>query len=597
MNDAVQEIKDRLAVTDVVGQYVKLNKAGKYYKGLCPFHKEKTPSFMVSPDRGFYHCFGCNKGGDIFTFIEEVEGVDFRGALKLLADKAGVTLSAEPPGSRDRKEKILAALDDAETFFVSALLKEDGAREYLRKRGVTEDTVARWRVGYAPDAWRDALEYLIQNGHDESIIESAGLIKYPEQGGRGQGTEGSSENSATTKNLQSTTSGAKRPYDRFRGRIMFPLRDVSGRTVGFSGRAFPDRENDAKYLNSPETPVFDKSRILYGLDMAKEAIRKYGFAILVEGQFDLLLAQQTAYANSVALSGTAFTEAHANLLRRYSENLVLAFDGDRAGITAAGRAAMIALKAGLNVKIAMFPPGKDPADVISEDADVWKLTIKEASHVIDFYIAYLKTLGYDERRYKLEVSRVVLPYVAAVTNAIDRAHFVSRVAEELHVPESAVQEELSKLAPTRTRQGVTPPPRSSVATPLSHEPFLSRGDTLERLLVGVLQSLKDAGHDTLAGTTEKRLEALLGRPRIDEIYASPEESRISVIEGDLFLESREKDSTLEPVIDELLEALEKELTRIKYRETLARLKEAEKNQDTERIDALLKEVSVLAAKL
>lgn len=578
--DTVTQIKDRLSIVDVLSPYIKLNKAGKYYKGLCPFHSEKTPSFMVNPDRGFFHCFGCSKGGDMFTFIEEVEGVDFRGALKVLAEKAGVEISHEQSGNRDRKEKIYSILRDAEEFFVSKFSAHKDAHTYVVGRGITEGTITSWSIGYAPSAWRDALEYLVEKGHDESLIEAAGIVKRPDTSG-----EGTAE---------------KKMYDRFRGRIMFPIRDVTGRTIGFSGRLFPETEQEqAKYLNSPETDVFDKSRVLYGLDKAKESIRKYDFAILVEGQFDLLMAQQTAYTNTTALSGTAFTEAHANLIKRYTENLVLAFDGDRAGVAASGRAAAIALSAGLNVKIASLPPGEDPADIIQKNQQIWKDSVKGAVHVVDFYISYLKNLGYDERRFKLEVTRVVIPYVTRITNAIDQAHFISRIADELHVPESAVTEEVKRYS--HSNKGYISEKKSSKSNdtiPTTHyEPFLSRGETVERLLVGVMQSLDEENYPELRHSIHQKLQSLLGDDRIQTIMNSPEEQRVSIIEGDLFLADHEKEGNLKLVIDELLDDLEKELVRVQYRDTVIKLKNAEKEGDETLTESLLQEVSLLAGKL
>ena len=526
--DAVEQIKDRLSIVDVIVPYVKLTKAGKYYKGLSPFNKEKTPSFFVTPDRGLYHCFSSGKGGDMFTFIQEMEGVDFRGALNILAEKAGVEITPEPKGAKDRREKIFSILSDAETFFVQTLQKNTEAQEYLKKRGLTEAVRDHWHVGYAPQEWHAILEYLKEKGHDEVLIEAAGLAKRSDK----ENEEGSQH----TKKL----------YDRFRSRIMFPIADISGKVVGFSGRLFPEGDGkQAKYLNSPETSVFDKSRILYGLNNARDGIRKYDFAVLVEGQVDLLMVHQASYTNAVALSGTAFTTEHAKLIKRYTENLVLAFDGDRAGVAASGRAAAIALDAGLNVKIAPLTPGEDPADIIQKDVSLWKQAIKDAVHVVDFYLAYLKNLDYDERRFKLEVSRVVLPYVRRITNAIDQSHFVSRVADELGVPEAAVQSELQKLSTE------TPHTRTSHKAEQTHtehaEPFLSRGDSLERLLVGLLQALDDSKHKTLYEKVSENLIRILGEERLKTLLASPDEARISVIEGDLFLEEHEKEGNEEEV--------------------------------------------------
>lgn len=579
MSDAVEQIKERLSIVDVVSPYVKLTRAGKHYKGLSPFTKEKTPSFFVSPERGLYHCFSSGKGGDMFTFVQEMEGVDFRGALSLLAEKAGVVVVSEPSGARDRREKLYAALADATSFFEKNLEAESAVREYLSNRGLSGDTLKAWRIGYALPEWRSLYDQLLLSGHAEGTLLEAGLAKRPDQEGE----------------------SSKKPYDRFRGRIMFPIGDVSGRTVGFSGRIFAetDASSSAKYINSPETPVFDKSRILYGLDRAKEGIRKYGFAILVEGQIDLLMVHQAKYTNAVALSGTGFTEGHAALIRRYTENLVIAFDGDRAGVAAAGRAAKLALKAGLNVKLATMPPGEDPADVVRRDPSVWKEAVKSATHVVDFYLSYLATSGFDERRFRLEVSRVVLPYIADIKNAIDQAHFIARVAEVLEVPARAVEIELEKLlqenrASTPSTTRTTDSSRTSPSVVSAFEPFMSREDTLERLLFGLMEAFEGGERAELSKYLAQELTLLVGEDRVRELASSSEGKRVALIEGDLFLEAHAAVKDLRALIDELLIDFKKELHRRNYRDALRALSHAEKEGDEERITACFAKVNELA---
>lgn len=576
MSDTVEQIKERLSILDVVGPYVKLTRAGKHYKGLSPFTKEKTPSFFVSVERGLYHCFSSGKGGDMFTFVQEMEGVDFRGALALLAEKAGVAITQEPAGARDHREKLYAVLQDAALEFENNVRTAPDVVTYLHSRGLSDDTIASWQVGYALAEWRSLAEALLLRGHSEAVLVEAGLVKHPDQEGEAK----------------------KKPYDRFRGRIMFPIRDVSGRTVGFSGRTFADVDpsSNAKYINSPETPVFDKSRILYGLDRAKEGIRKYGFAILVEGQVDLLMAHQAKYVNTVALSGTGFTEGHAALLKRYTENLVIAFDGDRAGVSAAGRAAQIALRASLNVKLATMPPGEDPADVLKRDLGVWKDAVREASHVVDFYLDYLGASGFDDRRFKLEVSRVVLPYVADIRNAIDQAHFVSRVADVLGVPARAVEIELEKI-----RRHDTPSPREArtahgaLENPAApFEPFMSREDTLERLLFGLMEALKGGDDAPLSLYLERELTSLLGAARLQELAASSDGRRVALLEGDLFLEAHGAVRDRQTLLDELLVDFKKELHRRRYRDALRVLSQAEKEGNEERIAEAFAQVNELA---
>ena len=552
-------VKEKLNMVDVVSPYVKLTRAGKYWKGTCPFHKEKTPSFMVSPERGFYHCFGCGKGGDIFTFIEEIEGLDFKGALTLLAEKAGVRLTHEH-ASVDTKarERVYSALEAARVFFVSTLDKNPRATAYLTERGITPESRALWSLGYAPEGWHVLLEALRDQGFTDLEIEHAGLAKRPDA------EEGKD---------------VSRLYDRFRGRIMFPRRARERRTIAFPGRIFPNADDVAKYLNSPETSVFTKSKVLYGLDLARSAIRKYNFVILVEGQVDLIMAHQSGYQNAVATSGTAFTEEHAALLMRTTPNIVIAYDGDRAGVAATGRAALIALKAGMNVKVAAMPPGEDPADVIRRDVGIWKAAVKRATHIVDFYLEYLANSGYNSRDLKLEVSRTVLPYVAMIGNAIDRAHFVSRVAAALGVPESAVSAEVTKVGHIPTKAAL------AGLAPSAIQSFMSRGETIERLLAGVAKALDETGDTTHASAIRTALGQI------------PEVDRAALIEADLYLERCGTPEEVDAAIIGLLEELKKEAAHDQYRAAVLKLKSAEEAKDTALSEAMMRELAVLAQNL
>lgn len=575
MSDTVEQIKDKLSIVDVVQPYVKLTKAGKYWKGLSPFTKEKTPSFFVSPDRGLYHCFSSGKGGDMFTFVEEMEGVDFKGALKILADKAGVVIEYDGGRSKSMREKLFSILEDAQKFYSKKLEKNKEVLKYLKERGLKEETINEWTLGYAPNDWRSLLEHLVEIGHSESLIESAGLIKKPDSGGE---------------------DSSKKMYDRFRGRVMFPISDTSGRIVGFSGRIFEDdpKYPQAKYVNSPETEIFHKSNVLYGLDKARNAIRKYDFAILVEGQVDLLMSHQAGYRNTVALSGTAFTEEHAKLIARYTKNLVIAFDSDSAGVSASGRAASIALKGGMNTKITALTPGEDPADIIKKDPDLWRKAIKESKHVVDFYLTYIKDAGYDARRFKLEASRVVLPYVAMIQNAIDKEHFVSKVANVLGVSEDAVRTELAKTDNGGSRS--FSPQKTNNQQELNGEPFLSRGDTIERLLIGILKVYEDA-EDNETEAVRGGLRDLLGDERLKEIQEDSNMLRAAMIEADMYLEPFSDEEARNVAVRELLEDFKKEIARNKYREATRKLKAFEAEGDEKEVQKMIEEVSKLAKEL
>lgn len=412
--DTVQQIKDRLSITDVVSQYTKLERAGQNMRARCPFHSEKSPSFFVSPDRGSYHCFGCGVGGDIFSFVQAIEGTDFKGALKLLADKAGVKIEYTKGGhdDSDERDRLFALLEAATIHFVSALTPE--ARQYLHERGIKDETIKAFRLGWAGNAWSEASDVLRTKKFSEKELIDSGLSK---------------------KNDRGTLT------DKFRNRIMFPIGDSTGRIVGFSGRIFgPDASPEApKYLNSPETPLFHKSRILYGFDKAKVEMRRLGCAILVEGQVDLVASHQAGWINTVAVSGTAFTPEHAVLVRRMTDNLVIALDADEAGVKAAAKAARAALQGGLNVKVAQLPTGLDPADLILKSgADAWKESIKNAKDIVTFLLDVLAERLPARDAFRRAVESGVLPFVADVQSPIAREQYLHEIAGRLGVSESAV---------------------------------------------------------------------------------------------------------------------------------------------------------------
>jgi DNA primase len=421
MADTVQQIKDRLSIIDVVGSYVKLERAGQNMRARCPFHNEKTPSFMVSPDRGSYHCFGCGVGGDIFSFVEAIEGLDFKGALKVLADKAGVTIEygGGSKNDDDTKDRLYALMDAAALFYASRLT--DDVKKYLHDRGLTDETITAFRIGWAGSAWEEAVTHLKAKRFSEKELVDAGLAKKNERGGL---------------------------TDKFRNRIMFPIADSAGRVVAFSGRIFgADASPEApKYLNSPETVLFHKSRILYGFDKAKLHMRKLNCAILVEGQVDLVMSHQAGWGNTLAVSGTAFTVEHAALIKRMTENLVIALDADEAGIKAAGRAARAALQMGLNVKVARLPDGLDPADLIlKQGADAWKAAIRDAKDIVTFLLDVLQDKLPQQDRFRRAVETAVLPFLADVQSPIAREQYEQEVAARLGVSMMAVNAALARV--------------------------------------------------------------------------------------------------------------------------------------------------------
>jgi len=427
MSDTVQQIKDKLNILDVISPYVELHKAGKNFKGKSPFAAEKTPSFYVSPDRGMYYCFSTSQGGDIFNFIQAMEGVDFKESLKMLAVKAGVELVPEDPKKKSERERLFAAVEAATAFYADELEKETEAKEYLLNRGVKNETIAKWRIGYAPGppkhGWRESKEHLESIGYSREELLKSGIIK--------------------------TTEGGKEPFDVFRDRIMFPMAEPGGKMVAFSGRILHPDEKAPKYVNSPETDLYKKSDLLYGYDKAKTGIRNLNFSLIVEGQFDVVMCHQAGYGNTVAVSGTALTLHHVQLLERMSDKVVLALDADKAGINAMKKGAQLMLGRGLDVKVAEMPLGKDPADIIQADPIEFKQIIGKSVHVIEFFLHVIKREVTDERAFKLKVREEVLPFILLLPSRIDQEHFVGKVAQYIHSTTEAIRYELDRLREDR----------------------------------------------------------------------------------------------------------------------------------------------------
>jgi len=428
MDSNVEKIKDKLSIQDVVGEYITLKRAGRTFIARCPFHNEKTPSFHVSPERGTYKCFGCGEGGDIFTFVEKMEGIDFPTALRQLAEKAGVKLErqfTQTPEHKEHDERLREVCQEATKFFESVLSKRPDVREYLHSRGVQDDTVTTWRLGYAPAAWEELSKHLLSHAFTKDEIVEAGFAVRSE----------------------------KKPgeiFDRFRGRIIFPISDVMGRPIGVSGRYFEkvagqkEEGEPAKYVNSPETDLFKKSKTLYGFDRARNSIRKADCILLVEGQFDLVLCHQSGLSFTVALSGTALTPEHLTLLGRLSKRLVLALDADAAGLRSGLKSASMAIAAGFDVKVPTFPAGQDPADVARENPELLKAAIRTSRTAVEFFLEALRPGAKDERGYAKTIETYVLPLINAMESKIEQEHFIRIVAQKLGISEAAVRAEVMR---------------------------------------------------------------------------------------------------------------------------------------------------------
>ena len=428
----VEEIKNRLDIVEVIGGYMKLAKAGANFRAPCPFHSEKKPSFFVSPARQIWHCFGCSKGGDIFGFVKEIEGVEFGDALRLLAQKAGVELKKQSPEYdqwKSERERLYEVCELACKFFEKQL--EEGttgkeAKNYLLGRGITEESIKKWRLGYSPDVWQGLSDFLTSRGYTKDEIQKAGLALTSERGSF---------------------------YDRFRGRIIFPIFDLNSQVVGFGGRVFKS-DDPAKYVNSPSTLLYDKSRILYGLDKAKVEIRKKNCCILVEGYVDLIMVSQSGSENAVATSGTALTSYQLQILKRYSENLHTAFDMDLAGDSATKRGIDLAQSQGFNVKVITMPGEKDPADVILHNPQDWEKSLGGTKSILEFYFettfAKIPSATPEGKR---EISKILLPVIKRIPSKIEQSHWVQELAKKLHVREEIVEDEMKKVKTIYSPEG------------------------------------------------------------------------------------------------------------------------------------------------
>ncbi len=422
MNSETDIIKDKLNILDVVGAYVKLEKAGKTYKGKSPFTHEKTPSFFVSPEKGFFYCFSSGKGGDIFTFIQEIERIEFPEALKILAEKAGVDLQNTQVNKKEQSERarLFELLDLATKWYEVQLRKTPDVVDYLLKRGLTKDTIIKFRIGYVRDAWRDIYDYLQSKKFTDHEIERAGLA-VPKKG-----------------------SGY---YDRFRSRIMFPLFDSRSRVVGFSGRIFGDNQEVAKYINSPEGPLFDKSKVLYGYHTAKSVISKMDYCILVEGQLDVLLSQQSGYENTVAISGTGLTDEHVEMIQRFTDTVYLALDSDNAGIKATRRSVVVCYKHNMRVKVISLREGEDPADTIKRSSEAWDVALLEPRDYVDYRIALLEKENPDFEQKQTLVHKDLFELVSFTQSATTRDHMLQKIALFLGTPIDAVRNDFESYTP------------------------------------------------------------------------------------------------------------------------------------------------------
>lgn len=421
--DQVEEVKSKIDIVEVIGERVVLKKAGRHFKGLCPFHSEKSPSFIVSPERQSFKCFGCQKGGDVLTFLQDYDGMSFLEALEMLAKRVGITLESYRPTSQDAyKKKLLEIMSLASEYYHFVLTKHksgEEARSYLKSRGIGGEAMTQFNLGYAPNQWRSVSDFLVtkKKYHPEDL-EAVGLV------------------------IRKDATGF---YDRFRGRVMFPLKDHKGVVVGFSGRTLSSEPTEAKYINSPETMLYSKSKMLYGLWENREYIRKADGIVLVEGELDVLPSWQAGVKNVAAIKGSAFTAEQAQLMSRITQNVVMSLDADSAGQEAIKRAVNIAENIDLSIRVVQITGGKDPGDVATANPRSWREMVKQSVLYWDFLIDSAMSRNDPKTGAGAKaISVEVVPALAQITNSVMRAHYARDLAKKLNVPEESIYGEIER---------------------------------------------------------------------------------------------------------------------------------------------------------
>lgn len=483
MQDAKEEVRSRLNIEDVVGEYVRLKRAGRSYKGMSPFTQERTPSFFVSPDKHIWHDFSSGKGGDVFSFVMEVEGLDFRGALELLARKAGVDLSAYQQGAdkglAQKKRRLYEALELAAKYYQHCLVQNAHALEYVvKKRRLNKQVIQDFQIGYAPTDGQALGLFLQKRGFSVPEMIDAGLV---------------------TKRYQ-------RPNDMFRGRMMVPLADAQGRVIGFTARLIADDDEAPKYINTPQTLLYDKSRHVFGLHLAKEAIRKEDAAVIVEGNLDVVSSHQAGVKQVVATAGTAMTEQHLRILKRLTENVRLSFDGDKAGIAATERTIPLAQEAGVRLSIISLPDGaKDPDELIQQSAAAWQQATTQARPVVDWVIENYKATydlqtGDGVREFNTKTAAII----SSLQDPLERDYYERRVIELTGASRDAFRHRMAQV------KQKTPVKRAKV-TKTTKDPAVYQDTLLALCLKTPLAELTEAVSGMFTGEHRQMLARYLAK--------------------------------------------------------------------------------------
>lgn len=460
-DQVITDIKDRLNLTEVIGSYIEVKKNGSNFKAVCPFHNERTASLMVSPQKQIWHCFGCGEGGDVFGFVMRYENLDFRETLELLAERAGVSLpvyqGAKTTDNTDDLLRINAFAAELYHRYLNSQSGAETARKYLQERGLTEATIELWRIGFAPNSYDFLQKALIEKKIPFDRMVAAGVASRSDRG---------------------------QNYDRFRNRITFPIFDSRGRIVGFSARVLPGDDNaSAKYVNSPETVVYNKSQIMYGLNFAKPAINKFKEIVIVEGQMDVIQAHQAGFINTIATSGTALTEVQLKDLIRYTKNIKFCFDADTAGLAATKRAGELALQLGFKVKAIVLDKVKDPDELIKSSPKLWEKAVKDAVWLVDYYIEKaLREFGYDTLEQKENAKENIIPILAHITDIIEYDHYIKKFSQKINISEQALRDEVKKWKTNLAKQNKSGDSKEAAIIELSNR----TGMVAEKQILGGL---------------------------------------------------------------------------------------------------------------
>lgn len=569
----LEDIKDRIDIVELISSYLTLNKAGRNYKANCPFHNEKTPSFMVSPDKQIWHCFGCQKGGDVFGFVMEMEGMDFPEALRFLAKKAGVELKAFSKNYSDKKNVLYEINQAAASFYHNFLMQSqeaEVARNYLKKRGIKEETILDFKLGYAPPGFDKLMPYLKSKEYEVDDIVKAGLAIKKDSG---------------------------KVSDRFYKRLLFPIANPSGAILGFTGRVLGE-ENVAKYINTSETPIYEKSRAIFGIDKAKKEITARNWVVVVEGNMDVLASYQAGVKNVVASSGTALTSQQLRILQRYTSNIILALDKDNAGKEALKRGVFLALEEDMNIKVAELGDFKDPDEMIKKDHALWKKSLKKSKPFMDFYLDQFfgKVKGQlNSVLEKKRIAREALPFIKRIQNEIEKTHYIQVLSQKLNVPEASITDALRK----------TKEDKNIRETPASLEKQKKETNSLlEETLLGLMISYPS----TISEITDILSKEDFSNDENREIFEKIKENN-KISKEDFSQELKPKISELMFIIEETHKESDDEsifaeakfcYKRIKEldfskkkRELSAKLKEAEEQKNAEKTEKYMQEFQAL----